>query len=93
MTSNQKTLPTNIHYINMKRPEQSHYLTAQTKLINSKKIIEKHIDSNIFSIVADKISNSNELREWLKEWGWEMEIFILNLRDGKSTLYYKLIAI
>lgn len=66
----------------MKRPEQTQYPTPENTLNKSKAVIEEYIESNRFHVPSDKISDSVELRDWLEDWGWDIEFILSSLHES-----------
>ena len=71
----------------MKRPEETNYPTSQSKLQNSKDVIEQGIDLGTYTFTNTEITDSPELRKWLKNYGWQLLEQKGDFRDNEPNYY------
>ena len=71
----------------MKRPNETTYPTNQSKLQNSKDVIEQGIDLGTYTFTNTEITDSSELRLWLKDYDWQLIVHRGDFREGESDYY------
>ena len=59
----------------MKRPEETNYPTTTKQLALSQQIISDQIDKGVWHFDSYDVVITDEVTEWLKEWGWSIDCY------------------